>query len=357
MTRLIRFQAFAAFLLLSLNLASSQPPTFEPVLLSPAEGPQFTRLGLDGSGAVYLLDVDSGYYWRYLDDEWSLGPFDYEEASGYWMADMVDISRDAKYAVGNATLPDINKTSGFLWSLANPMHPLTLPLFEGDYTPKTTAVASTVEGPIVIGEVLGSAFLWSEGTGYTFWPATLERRYDFNAISADGQWLAGAYQSRTRFHAMAGNKERLSLLDDSDATNSAASAISPNGRHICGWATFAGQDHGMIWSNGGRPVILETGTTLNLVTDSGLASGRVGHQAIVFDPRGRKTASFEEWWERWYPGTLLPGPVRRVMDMYEHQDRLYCLIRIHREDFLAIVPFKTRDQQSISPHRWGQDKP
>jgi hypothetical protein len=159
--------------------------------------------------------------------------------------------------------------------------------------------------------------------------------------------MAGAYETaKGEFYALAGHADHFIRLDDLGASYSTATGISPNGRHVCGFATFDGVYQGMIWSTDNRPILLEPGSFLTAITDSGLAGGVSSDRGIIFDPHGRKTIFFDEWWERMFPETMLPGPVMRVIDMYEHESRLYLLLRIGyddawQDDYLAIVPFHT----------------
>lgn len=259
----------------------------------------------------------------------------------------LQISRDAQYVIASVPLGYSNQT--VLWSRDLPRSPQ----FLGEFVPGDSAtgrdVASTPDGPVVVGDYGFGTFFWTPAAGFSAWMTNSEYwplRFS-HSISADAsKWvghqytLAGTTVNRNPY---VGTKTHLEILDSDRRLDAVVLAISPNGKHLAG--SIGGR--GTVWEK--KPRILSFGTNsfiLSAITDSGFAGGASAQGGVIYEAHGTKVEVFDDWWGKKYPSVPLPAHVWRVFDLQEHEGDLYCLIGLEdmatefRTTALAIAPLK-----------------
>ncbi len=337
---------FAACLFLA-GYASAQTIvySFDPV---EGSGTRLNSLGIDSTGGVWMIGDDSLV--RFTGDGFettSLPMYPHR------------ISRDAQYIIGTAFDPEAEDTREMLVRRTEPTVGISLGEFLTTVVDSEDAmdVATTPDGPLVVGKYGFGTFLWTERNGYRAWMTNssyLPLRWPY-AMSADGKKWAGVQLSVSGTQVVlvpfAGTETSLELLDLNGASTGYARGISPNGEYIVGIAGL----QGTIWSKkkvrtltaGTGQFKRDTVFRLDAVTDHGFAGGTANPgDGIIYDSRGQKVELFDKWWSRNYPAVPLPAHVRRVRDLQEHGDNLYFLIDLEFAGSaffptaLAIAPLK-----------------
>ncbi len=205
-------------------------------VVSMQDARHLTSLGIDESGALVILgDIEN-----YEPALFELSGTGFKVTrlpalSGGEFPEAYRISRDARYVVGSCQTPEF-QDAAMLWLRSDVAVPMHLGTLDGSSSTYPQDVASTPSGPLIIGNSIRGAFIWTQADGMRPWiPSDAHQLHPYlERVSEDGKLFVGEGFINGQILPILGTESNLMVLDFRKGFGGALS-ISPNGFHICGF--------------------------------------------------------------------------------------------------------------------------